>query len=75
MKVKKQISSIENLSGRAMRQQIDSHRIEGITISNEEAEQIRQEVSDEYQKQKPISNKMDKAQKSIAIYSATESHG
>ncbi len=47
-KLQKTYSELEKISRRAMKNQLVSHRIEGIKISKREAEKIRQEVLKEY---------------------------
>lgn len=44
----KTYSEIEKISRRAMKSQLISHRIEGISISKSDAEKIRKEVLQEY---------------------------
>lgn len=41
-------SELEKISRRAMKSQLISHRIEGISISKSDAEKIRREVLREY---------------------------
>jgi hypothetical protein len=45
---KKPYSELEKISRKAMKSQVISHRIEGITISKSDAEKIRKEVLQEY---------------------------
>jgi hypothetical protein len=45
---KKTSSELVKISRRAMKSQVISHRIEGISISKSDAEKIRKEVLQEY---------------------------
>ena len=49
-KLDKTYSELEKISRKAMRSQLDSHRIEGINISQKDAEKIRKEVLEEFYK-------------------------
>ena len=47
---KKTHTELDRISRRAMKSQVISHRIEGIVISKDDAEKIRKEVVQEFNK-------------------------